>query len=559
MEITDKKLMSKKIYPWVKPLGLSSQNFSQMPEGSNSLVWGLKHQVIDEEEYFVWASEYYQLPRIQSNFFSLAFDVTLIEKFSDLYDWNAYCYPIYQWQDTLFVACLEPPQTSIDVKTCFVIAPFHPLESAWQKFENSKAGINDTTEQSPVSNETPNASAVEPSQQTSAAGQEVLGDLDFSGIQAKDPDPTLEQKVEEKADAQPPAPQESENEASAQEITSTRFDVDLNHLTSATQTMHASSSHQTQAMEPETETPEMPFDNLTIGGISLEGEAPVVKKQDQSQEKTRISANGGQQQNFQDESSLPSLDDLKAHQSKTSSEANNQSPQNLSLENDTENAIDDDYTPVPIISKAQQEAKARRKQEAQSHKEQDDSEDGLERTITDHDQPVSMPPENVISEEELKAAQQLENCVDLKMVFAHLFGHLKRDYQKLMWIEKRSESFFFPQFVYGDWKMTSLAWKMHVNLSNPNIFRVAFKSELPYHGQLHSNPFNDKYFEWWTRGKSSDFATIYPLIIDEEIIGFISCFGRNSEFDEVGSLKKIENLIAICKKTIKNIQSRKAA
>ncbi len=640
---SDKVLMSKNIFPWVKPLGLSSSNFADKPEGANSLVWGLKNNIINPEEYLQWATEYFQLPAIKAEFFSFALDFNLIEKYSNLYDWHAYCYPIYQWENQLFIACLEPPTTSISMNTCFVIAPFHALESAWQKNENSRPGAPKATEQVPII-ETPAAIESEPSlaatevatvdtpppppapsietssvervnekspeaevpqsppieavgldfgdlkmemgvediDQPESEPKDVkktdheVGDLDFSTMEQSFPDST-EDTPEGAAEAEAdPIPQD---EVVAEEITHTKVDEGLGNLTSATQTMHAS-QYTAASAEPASENPPLPFDNLTIDGISLEGEQTQIDepelektKVDPTAEQHKVAAANSnkvitpppptpmaapspavaqsEDKKFNDENSIPSLDDLKQHQTE-----NPQQAPGLEEENPD---FDDDYTPVPVLTKAQQEAQQRRKQEALAKEQKVEKSRISENTITDHSQPILIPAENLISDSEIKEASNMDNASSIKHVIAHIFGHLRRDYAKLMWLELDKDDRYFSQYVFGDWKITELAWKMHVNITNPNMFRVAFKSGHPFHGVISSNPYNEKYFEWWCRGKTPDFATIYPVTINETIIGFVAAFGKGSEFDEVGSLKKVENLITICKKSLAKFTSAKAA
>ncbi len=726
--------MSKNIFPWVKPLGLSSSNFSDKPEGVDALVWGLKNNIISPDEYLDWATQFYQLPAIKPEFFSMAVDFTLLEKYANLYDWYAYCYPIYHWEGTLFVACLAPPKVKINGKVCYVIAPFHALESAWQKHDNAKPGVAMATEQLPIIPEAPSAQSPAPEM----TATQVLQDKPQTPVETpqlnadlglKDIDPTREQKfenappvqktpstevqpqtipdspkvestpksviespevkvqsqptpelpkveepaqpvaepVEVKAAAAPKANavreqtqpvadttgldfgdlkkemgvnedqpeatssneepmepseevgvldfssmgsqalgEESANEPE-QEVTQTKFDNDINNLTSATQTMHVH-NHTMTATKHNTETPSLPFEEVTIKGISLEGEKTEIEKT--PEEKTKVSPAAEQAQKlaevmeqkqveakplapnviippppqpeqvkqelvkpaeapqvFQDENSIPSLDDLKQHATINPAQAPglDESDINLEQENkhlgqdeDAEGDIDD-YTPVPILTKAQVEAQERRKKEAHIKEQAAEKSRLSENTITDHAQPILIPADNLISETDLQMAVNLDEATNLKHVIAHIFSHLKKDYQKLMWVEMKSEGQYFIQYVMGDWKITELAWKMHVNISNPNIFRVAHHSGFPYHGEINPNPYNDKYFEWWNRGKTPNFCTIFPVQHNDQIIGFISCFEKGDEFDDVGSLKKVENLITICKKTLQKFAPSKAA
>ena len=669
-------------------MGLSSSDFSKKPEGVDALVWGLKNRVINEQDYVNWASDFYQIPAIKPEFFSMAVDFTLVEKYANVFDWTPHCYPIYKWEDTLFVACLEPPKNGINLKSCFVIAPFTPLESAWQKNQNSNVGIPQPTEslpvvempktepaqepipveaaqpepvvdeqttekivppqelkqpeqpevivppapaQEPVAEQVPVQEAAAPAEEASPAQEEKphepmptadVGGLDFGNLTQEmgiSPDEVLA----EEGPAEPQqnetvgeldfsamdgaggkAPEEAAQEQPAQEqpaheMTHTSIDGEgFNGLTSATQTMHANAGD--LSPENHTQTQAMAFDNLSIGDMALEGEAtkidppqmdetkvnpsappipdvkpqpvqtkqqaaePVAKQKPQPQPvevpKQEVIVPAAEAPAPTDDA-LPSLDDLVAKKTENPQQAPGlETPELTTDEVAVPNAaFVDDYTPVPVITKAQQEAQAKRKIEAQQQKVKSLDANMGENTITDHSQPVHTPPENEITDADLQKSDELETSDSMKLVVAHLFGHLMRDYKKLMWIELGEEGHYFPKYVLGDWKVITLAWKMHINITNPNMFRIAYKSGLPFHGEVQANPHNEKYFEWWTRGKSPNFVTIFPVVIDERLVGFITGFDKNTEFDEVGSLKKIENLISICKKSFQKFSAQKAA
>jgi hypothetical protein len=261
---------------------------------------------------------------------------------------------------------------------------------------------------------------------------------------------------------------------------------------------------------------------------------------------------------------IPSLDDLKKHQTENPQQAPGLESLNPSRANEqphsaTSPAFDDDYTPVPILTKAQKEAQRRRQKEASLKREADERSRFTENTLTDHSQPVLIPPQNLISDQEISEALDLDKAHNKKLVIAHMMGHLRRDYEKLIWVEQEKGEHYFVKFVHGDWKVTELAWKMHINLTNPNIFRIAYKSGFPFHGEVSPNPHNEKYFEWWNRGVVPNFVTIHPVTHNENVIGFLAGFGKNSEFDEVGSLKKMENLLTICKKALVKFIGHQAA
>ena len=73
---------------WLSPLNLTDDQFANCPPGADPLVWGFEEKVIGEDDYLKWAVEHFQLPRIRSEFFQLAIDKSLSEKYAGLAEWS---------------------------------------------------------------------------------------------------------------------------------------------------------------------------------------------------------------------------------------------------------------------------------------------------------------------------------------------------------------------------------------------------------------------------------------------------------------------------------------
>ena len=161
--------------------------------------------------------------------------------------------------------------------------------------------------------------------------------------------------------------------------------------------------------------------------------------------------------------------------------------------------------------------------------------------------------------QEMDQAQDPKVLKSIKELVAYMFGHLKSDYKKMMWLEVDSKGAFFPQYIFGDWSIMASAWETPIDLTHPNIFKVAFQSRLPFHGEIHGNPSNNAYWKGWTGGQQPSFASIFPLLVGEELMGFMACFEPAQGFDERGSLKKLENLVSLCQKSWPHPEVSKAA
>lgn len=153
----------------------------------------------------------------------------------------------------------------------------------------------------------------------------------------------------------------------------------------------------------------------------------------------------------------------------------------------------------------------------------------------------------LITDQDIRKAPDINKCADLKQIISYIFHYLREDYKKLMFVEYEGHGKYFPRFVYGSWQISSFAWKTPVNITDPNIFRIAYKSKLPFHGVIVDNHFNKKYYQLWTGNKRPNFATIYPFYYNQFLYGFLVCFSRTPEFDQNVTLKKIKNLLSLSK------------
>ena len=123
--------------PWFKDLKVSEKDFKKWEsEGSeNSFIfWSLHNNIINKKQYFDWAIEYYQIPLLQDMFFEQHL-MTRWEwkEVRNLFDWTAEKMPVAVWEDTVFIACLEPPiqEEKFDFKHRFVLASSTALRTTW--------------------------------------------------------------------------------------------------------------------------------------------------------------------------------------------------------------------------------------------------------------------------------------------------------------------------------------------------------------------------------------------------------------------------------------------
>jgi len=533
--------MSDVTAPWLKPLGLKESEFSLMPAGEDAALWGLKNQVIPDLEFSQWVSETYKIPSINPDFFNMALDLSLIDKFSQLFEWNAHCFPIYLWEETLFIACHSPEHMSFDQqKCCLVAAPYSAMKTAWVRYETGAKEVIPvpTHEVGFVVPELPPIEAKTSNTDNPAPAVESIDDLDFSAL--------------DEMSQRPLPPQGSQmNEP---ELTSTHIDnTPMNNLTTATQTVQRPSKEEV-ASPDNLPFPEMDFGDISIENISLEGEAQTSKPQQASQSASAIQMETPQPP--------PSLQTWPSEQDSQDGDAQEEDSQvedsdvDLALNADPD--YDDDYTPVPFISQEDKELFKHTNVGMSRVKRPDGP---IENTLTDHGRKPENHAaiENLITELDMNRCLDLKSCQTKKDVLSHIFLHIKRDYRKLMWVEAQEDGHYYPTYIFGNWAMAKAAWNTPVNLLKPNIFRIASLSDLPFHGEIAKNEINQSYFHNWTADKVPDVATIYPVSDDDQLKGFIVAFSINEEFDEVASLSKIQKLVSLSSKYLFQSKFKKIA
>ena len=125
------------------PLWASHFNITE----KTSLKEALKNQ-IPEKDYFRWASLHYQTPCFSEEYFHKQPPLKLWNKVKNWTDlWNSTLVPIEEWNNILYVGCLEPPH-SFDIQQnktiVFILAPVQQLENLWKSLNSYTKKENDT-------------------------------------------------------------------------------------------------------------------------------------------------------------------------------------------------------------------------------------------------------------------------------------------------------------------------------------------------------------------------------------------------------------------------------
>ena len=106
---------------------ISEWKATSIQEKESLILWVLKNKKIKSQEYSDWAFKQYQLPRLKMIFFEKHKpNQTLLDRYQNI--WPDHVFPIKEWKEVLYLACLEPIKTfSLPQEFQWVLAPIEGL------------------------------------------------------------------------------------------------------------------------------------------------------------------------------------------------------------------------------------------------------------------------------------------------------------------------------------------------------------------------------------------------------------------------------------------------
>ena len=94
------------------------------------------------EHYLNWASEFYQLPSLDSEFFQQVDITETWKKYNSFTRWSPEFLPIQEWDNRLMIACPFPPsdfKPQFEISPQFVLASPLDLKRAFEKLQKAPA------------------------------------------------------------------------------------------------------------------------------------------------------------------------------------------------------------------------------------------------------------------------------------------------------------------------------------------------------------------------------------------------------------------------------------
>lgn len=120
-----------------------TESFAESGTSVSLLSYALQEKRLSPEKYLAWAMSHYLLPQLQSRFFTeTPLSQEMFARWATHYPWSAECLPVAEWDGSLIVACLQPPQDFPSNPTSIIVlASPENLQMAWKTLHPEKAKI----------------------------------------------------------------------------------------------------------------------------------------------------------------------------------------------------------------------------------------------------------------------------------------------------------------------------------------------------------------------------------------------------------------------------------
>ena len=552
---------------------MDSKNPFQMQENSfsQSLREALKNNLMDEQKYQKWASAYYKMPILKADYFTQhpTADTQLWEKLKDQNVWNPSLIPLYEQDQILYVACLEPaPQIEKlykEYRLVFVLVSIKHLSALWEDLTqknamqtagSSTAEPKDVTQTSSLSLDDSSEEDILPLAQESSQPDGHNDSSEEKNTPSEDQTAVIEDSLDQ---AQPLEVQTDESSPPAQDSADSEAEEETGQIKNAEEEGPSLSIEPEEILEPENsesegsvedspsqgDAPAAPntedADDLELlletntGWIkcknmfkqmilfivyALIGPPPMSSKQQDSQPVSFWKKSKKRFYKAFDPHSIFLKKKLKKHSAEKppAQTADSTSKwQKLNLFKKSAGSP----PPKPITKNQKVEDK-------KTDQDKEPVDDGIVIFSTE-EQPDSpkeesdSPPlsstkkEAPVKEQEIPA----ESSTDIPSI--------KIDFEKMTAILEDMEKHFnsYVLFVFKNKKFIPYKWSSHlepknkhlVSIDKPSLFKVCYRTKQPYCGPVASTITNNTFFENWNLSPSSQSVILIPFLNNSVLMG----------------------------------------
>lgn len=490
---------------WAKRFGVSDREVADLQNhlnetGEDALRWVLINEHVDQREYLQWAMESYELPVVTNNFFKIPPDLPFWEAVKTGFTWTPGFVPLAEWQGVLFIGCLEPPRFHFPLRSAhrFVLAPAELLEQRFYDYQPGVSRPDHSANESENSSETPAQVVAQVAAQAEVRQRPMDEFLADSLPEA--PDVSLENPdglVHEVAPASTPNLFVVPDGLPTDDIGQPLSSLPDGIADGTAVFDFSTADETTPEQQRPTASQAAPVATPAKVAAPFAPAAPTFAPKPQAPVEL---------------ASRPYTDESDA----TVATAAQMPP---SIPTHAPKVVPLTPPPAPSVA-AQMAAKG------------------------------MIVPMSV-------TAVPLETCTSYDSLGAAAIGHILKNFDQGVVL-------LFQAGELRPWKWTEQLLSVKgdspdaIPLEKPSIFRVAYRTCLPYHGYVVENPVNTAFFNAFTRGIMPKHVTIIPVLINGELVGML--MGLASEkVDYKASLIAMEKLASEFGTNLDRMRGRQAA
>lgn len=489
-----------------------TESFEQSGSPLSLLGYALREKKLSSEEYLKWAVAHYKLPKLRTQFFKeTPLSQEMFAKWATHYPWSTECLPVAEWDGSLIVVCLQPPQDFPSVPaSIIVLATFEDLEEAWRVFHPEKAKLpsNSPLEAAPEGIDLSMATVVQPHAKEGFSFEDL-------GV-AEDANSSASLEVVEGEE-----PAASDEEGGMEGLFDGPTVVHLEALTPKTEAPAPAATASTPKAVSEEKTvvhKESSMDDaLSEFSIRLEKKDELTLREESSA-KTVVTPIP-KENNPAKKESVAVVKTPPVKQA-TAVEASGERPAALATDKKIPPPPPKTDLPPPF----------------------EDSFGNKPIPITPRPAGVAKPTINPVASGNFALEKiKKKNTALINEKVKSILSEMKAHFEKSMIVTLDDQETQLIAFAWDENFQGMKDTSMRFPLKTPSIFNIVVATQKPFHGYISLNEINEKFFEDWNEGRIPDHVTVAPIIVDEKLVGMLVGFAEKSAYNKV-SLNLAEKL-----------------
>ncbi|UOF02077.1 hypothetical protein [Bdellovibrio reynosensis] len=475
-----------------------TESFEKSGSSLSLLAFALKGKSLDSEKYLSWAMTHYKLPKLQSRFFTeTPFSQEMFAKWATHFQWSVECLPVAEWDGSLIVACLQPPQDfPSSVPAIFVLAEFESLNSYAEK-----AGLHTAVTAIPIT--------LTPAVAASMDASELPEGFDLSVVtvtkQSTDSFSFDDLGVQEEVAVADEVSEKSEEAMDGLFDGPTQIRLEaLNAIQEAAPALEPVAAETSQVLEE------------TVPAVQVKPVASAPANDD-----------------------LMLMDEVPAPAPKAKPE--------LKV---APKPVEAPVIPAAPVAASEPVKKPSMPPPPPPKTELppafEDSFGNKPIPMTPRPQAVSQakPTMNPVANGTFALDKvKKKNAALLTEKIKSTLSEMKAHFEKSMILTLDDQETQLTAFAWDENFKGMKDTSTRFPLATPSIFSIVANTQKPYHGYISINELNEKFFDDWNEAKIPDHVTITPIIANEKIIGMIMGFAEKSAYNKT-SLNLAEKLSA---------------